>query len=307
MQATWHKNLEHEGIQIEFDGKPSEEIRSKLKSAGFRWSRVQKIWYAKGYNGYAKTVAEQLATYGGEIGEPLSIEEKVERKLERADARVERFTAKAEKAEENAEAFYHEARKMAEIIPLGQPILIGHYSEGPDRRYRARIDKKYDHAHEEFEKAKYYEHRAEASSKTEARMFNLGTTLRRIKKLEAEWRKENSYLEEIAVYRKLNYPADWTQISRKALERHDAEMDRIEHEIDYWKKIVSEKEEKGLKVWKPEDFKVGERISALGRPATVEKVNKKTLKVKYDLEWMNHLDITKVPYDALSQKCKMEA
>jgi hypothetical protein len=26
--------------------------------------------------------------------------------------------------------------------------------------------------------------------------------------------------------------------------------------------------------------------------------------VKFDLEWMNALDITKVPYDALSQKCK---
>lgn len=305
MQATWHKNLEHEGIQIEFDNKPSEEIRSKLKSAGFRWSRVQKIWYAKGYNGYAKTVAEQLATYGGEIGEPLSIEEKVERKLERADARVERFTAKAEKAEENAEAFYHEARKMAEVIPLGQPILVGHYSEGPDRRYRARIDKKYDHAHEEYEKAKYYEHRAEASSKAEARMFNLGTILRRIKKLEAEWRQYYNYIEKKAEYIRMGISEG--PLSRTYLEHNEEEMARIEYEIAYWNKIVSEKEEKGLKVWKPEDFKVGERISANGRPATVEKVNKKTLKVKYDLDWMNALDITKVPYDALSQKCKMEA
>jgi hypothetical protein len=37
------------------------------------------------------------------------------------------------------------------------------------------------------------------------------------------------------------------------------------------------------------------------------KVNPKTLRVKFDLEWMNALnalDITKVPYNALSQKCK---
>lgn len=32
------------------------------------------------------------------------------------------------------------ARDMASVIPMGQPILVGHYSEGRDRRYRARID-----------------------------------------------------------------------------------------------------------------------------------------------------------------------
>jgi len=38
--------------------------------------------------------------------------------------------------------------------------------------------------------------------------------------------------------------------------------------------------------------------------AVIVKVNPKTLRVKFDLEWMNALNITKVPYDALSQKCK---
>lgn len=302
MEAVWRKNLEHEGIEVEFDGKPSEEIRSKLKGAGFRWSWVQKVWYAKGNNGYAKTVAEELAEYGGEIGEPLSIEEKVERKLERADARVERFTAKAEKAEENAEAFYKEARKMSEIIPLGQPILIGHYSEGPDRRYRARIDKKYEHAHEEYEKAKYYERRAEASSNAESRIFNLGTTLRRIKKLEAEWRQYYNYIEKKAEYVRMGISEG--PLSRSYLEHNEEQMERIEHEIAYWKKVVSDM---NLKVWGPDDFKIGERITALGHPATIQKVNKKTLRVKYDLDWMNHMTITQVPYDKLGQKCKMEA
>jgi hypothetical protein len=47
-----------------------------------------------------------------------------------------------------------------------------------------------------------------------------------------------------------------------------------------------------------------QRILAHGRPAVIVKANPKTLRVKFDLEWMNALDITKVPYDALSQKCK---
>lgn len=34
-------------IQIGFEGKPSEEIRNELKSAKFRWSRHNKVWYGR--------------------------------------------------------------------------------------------------------------------------------------------------------------------------------------------------------------------------------------------------------------------
>jgi tRNA U54 and U55 pseudouridine synthase Pus10 len=79
-------------------------------------------------------------------------------------------------------------------------------------------------------------------------------------------------------------------------------MDEVQEQLDYWKKVVAEHEDQGLKVWGPEDFSVGQRILAHGRPAVIVKVNPKTLRVKFDLEWMNALNITKVPYDALSQK-----
>ncbi len=34
------------GIELSFDGKPSEEIRELLKANGFRWNRRSKVWYA---------------------------------------------------------------------------------------------------------------------------------------------------------------------------------------------------------------------------------------------------------------------
>lgn len=40
-------NEEKNGIELRFDGKPSEETRTQLKANGFRWSRPQKMWYAK--------------------------------------------------------------------------------------------------------------------------------------------------------------------------------------------------------------------------------------------------------------------
>jgi hypothetical protein len=64
---------------------------------------------------------------------------------EKKQRRIERLRARAERLNTQANAAVERASKMAEVIPLGQPILVGHHSEGRDRRYRARI-------HSTFEK-----------------------------------------------------------------------------------------------------------------------------------------------------------
>ena len=42
-----NKNEQMNGIEITFNGIPSEETRNALKEKGFRWSRKQKLWYAR--------------------------------------------------------------------------------------------------------------------------------------------------------------------------------------------------------------------------------------------------------------------
>lgn len=42
-----NENKEKNGIEIRFPGKPSEEVRSALKSNGFRWSRRGGFWFNK--------------------------------------------------------------------------------------------------------------------------------------------------------------------------------------------------------------------------------------------------------------------
>ncbi len=279
--AIWRKNLEHEGIEIEFDGKPSDDIRSKLKSNGFRWSRFSKVWYSKGYS-YQVDLANELAEYGGEVGEKLTFAEKMEAKEARAEARAERYSTYAENASKRSDQLYNEAHKMGDIIPLGQPILVGHYSEGRDRRYRDRIQNKFGKSIEEDKKAEYFERRAEAAADFKDRTFNLGTTLRRIEKLEAAIRSNNTS------------------------DRYKA---KFQEEVDYWKAVVKQHEAAGLKVWGKADFKVGEVIVAGGTKARIRRVNPKSLTVEYiepGREWMNALTVTKVPYNSLSQNCKLE-
>ena len=70
-----------------------------------------------------------------------------------AERKAERFREWADKREKKADALHDEAHRMASHIPLGQPILVGHHSEGRDRRYRDRIHNKFGQWIENSEKA----------------------------------------------------------------------------------------------------------------------------------------------------------
>jgi hypothetical protein len=253
-----------------------------------------------------------IATYEGEIGERLTFAEKMESKVEHAAERAERYEGLAEKTHDKASQLYSDAEKMASIIPLGQPILIGHHSERSDRNYRDRIHNKYGKAFETFDKAKEYEEKASTASEYESRIFNVGTTLRRIKKLEAQQRSclldsDRHLLRWSSALARFKAGIDterWDLLSREHLEWNERHYDAPQEQIDYWKGVIAKS---GHKVWSPSDFKKGDRVTIRGSKATITKINQKTIHVKYDEAWINNLNVTKVPYDELSQTCKMEA
>jgi hypothetical protein len=57
---------------------------------------------------------------------------------------------------------------MSSAIPFGQPILVGHHSEGRDRRYRERIEKTYRRGFELQTEAQRLEDAAEAARKNDS-------------------------------------------------------------------------------------------------------------------------------------------
>jgi hypothetical protein len=59
------------------------------------------------------------------------------------EQRAENLHARADWLSSEAIRAGKQAHDMASIIPLGQPIIVGHYSEKGDRAYRARINSKY--------------------------------------------------------------------------------------------------------------------------------------------------------------------
>lgn len=59
---------------------------------------------------------------------------------ERREARAERLRSWADKRDDKAAGAFDSAKTIADGIPFGQPILVGHHSEGHARRDQERID-----------------------------------------------------------------------------------------------------------------------------------------------------------------------
>ena len=78
----------------------------------------------------------------------------------RQEAKRERLQERAAKKRRQSRNLAGEASDMASVIPMGQPILIGHHSEKRDRNYRNRIGRKFEKAHELDKEAGELEARA---------------------------------------------------------------------------------------------------------------------------------------------------
>ena len=78
-------------------------------------------------------------------------------------AKAARFRQLAEKHENIATGRHFAARERLEMIPLGQPILVGHHSEKRHRKVLNRIDRHFAEAKEHHDKAEYFHRRAAAA------------------------------------------------------------------------------------------------------------------------------------------------
>lgn len=119
---------------------------------------------------------------------------------ERREAKRERYEEKARAVRQEADRLYAQAREMASVIPLGQPILVGHHSEGRDRRYRDRIHATYGKAFSAMDKADYYAKKAEnygtggISSDDPKAVEKLREKLAGLEKLQESMRQANTVI-----------------------------------------------------------------------------------------------------------------
>lgn len=255
-----------------------------LKRNGFRWSRNLGSWYlprsrdnsAQRYR--IDPAADQLRAAGFTV--KVTIDEDTRRsfadaeaeRVERAENRAERYGDRADCATDNANALLTKAHDMAARIPFGQPILVGHYSEGRDRRYRDRIHTTEGKGHEENRRAHYWAGRADAAESYERHRKDPARTLRRIAKLEAE---ERSWLRGMDG----DHPGGWDgRIPEQAAEIR-RRLAEVREELTYWREIVAKAEADGFKVWGRSDFAKGDFVRYGSTWFEVLRVNPKSVTV----------------------------
>lgn len=179
------------------------------------WSRKRNCWVSRAKTQTALIYMREILSGlefedGGEQGTRRSFAEQIEAKQERAAGRAERFQDRADKAKANSDQLYTTAHNMADVIPLGQPILAGHHSENSDRRFRSRIADKFQKSFEEQSKAKHYEYRAEIAERIAGgtEYNDPGFLDRRIEEAKAEIRTHRSRLEAASFGPDHNQPVD---------------------------------------------------------------------------------------------------
>ena len=218
-----------------------------------------------------------------------SYAEQIEAKKERAERRHDWQTERAGRLTTEADSRYNTAHKMMEIMQ-GEPVKVGHHSEGRHRRDIERVDNNMRKAFQGYEEAKEAAYKAEATIKNIEHMEQPDVTKRRIEKFETEKRKllrniadSEEKMQQPTWYNWKegrdvpvddNYKAQHTRY----IERLRSDIAEIQEKIDYWQQHLKDT---GAEFYGPSDFKKGDKVMCRHGVAVVERANPKTLSVRY--------------------------
>lgn len=278
-EATYNKATNW--LSITFGGVPSAEVRSELKSQGFRYEPYSKRWRAS-FTTYREDTLKKMAGKVEAINIPVNYA-----------AKAEHAANQAAKHEANADEIYARKQKLQERMS-DEPIHVGHHSE---RHHRADIDRLGNlltKSVEEHKIAEKYQDRAERYGQ-KATGESPDLIYRRIKKLEADKRIMERRLAD-PYYTK--NPADKEHFTRY-LNHYNA---RLEVEREKYKAsggIATDNQQ-----FKPGDIVLTRH--GLGKIATI---SKKTARIRLDSDvgiYTNRKQESLMQVDEIKQKLTEE-
>lgn len=269
-------------------GDGSSEI---LKRHGWRWSRNLGTWYVPRSRDQQPKQHVIDATRGDLAGAGFDVDVEIDAQprptadvvtdqQERATARAERLEQVAQRETQRADSLHARAREKAGHIPFGQPILVGHHSEGRDRRFRAGIARDFDRSHEAAAAAEVAAQRADAA-RTTAREDGPVTVANRIRRLEAEQRRCGRFIE--------------STTDEGRLEVLRTELATIDEHLAYWRGVREEQIRTGRTgLYNQETIAAGDAVRVSGSWWIVKRANAKSVSVHSEgLQ-------TRTPYDNIT-------
>ncbi len=190
------------------------ETYARVKAAGFAWAPKLEQFIAPAWSPHREDLALELA---GEI------EDEDSTLMDRAEDRAERFEAYQERRMQDAERARGAVAAIADHIPTGQPILVGHHSERHARRDQKRIENGMHKAVQLWRTSEYWQTRAQAAIRHAKYKLRPDVRARRIKTLEADKRKQERERDEAAKWLRL-----WDAIDKpESMTRKDGQPSTI--------------------------------------------------------------------------------
>lgn len=193
-------------------------------------------------------------------------------------------------------------RAILDMIPAGQPVLVGHHSEGRHRRDLARADNHRRVGMELSERAEEAARKAKGSRAWQELRKSGPTTKRRIEGLEADRRKVERDMkpcptsgrrakEDVPDGRTFTCPRCYNEVTITDRQVPDhgrrvgpawaaQRLAELDDKLSFWRAYLETLKEAGVFVeYGPDDFKVGGPILVRGRLCLVKKLNRKTVEV----------------------------
>lgn len=156
------------------------ELYDRVRAAGFKWAPKQELFVAPMWTPEREDLLLEIA---GEIGdEDTGL-------VERAEERAGRFDEYSDRRMSDAQRAHDAVRAIADHIPFGQPILIGHHSEKRARRDAEKIQNGMRKTVKLWETSKYWTGRAAGALAHAKYLERPDVRYRRIKSIESDKRK----------------------------------------------------------------------------------------------------------------------
>jgi hypothetical protein len=203
---TFRAVIEHsdDGTLVTGTSREDREVVEQLKRHGFRWSRRLEAWYLP-RNWTEPTRAQRVTALQASLPGAFEVQRSdtprrpaAERETERqtrAAHRAERLDRRAEAAQQRADASYEAAKDLADRIPLGQPILLGHHSQRRHERDLDRINRGIERSYADRQLAEDARAGAARARVVAAGQESIVTIGNRIDRTQAEIRRITRFLE----------------------------------------------------------------------------------------------------------------
>lgn len=269
-----------------------------LKANRWRWGRSIGTWFVPNSRDHLPQTAKiertaaALRSAGYEVTTEIDATHRTTAeveaaKIERQAARVDALDAKANRKQTDADTAWnrHEAH-VARLPEGGEPIKIGHHSEGRHRNAIARADASARRGIEAQHDADRAAERAAAASNTTSARYAPVTVANRIEKLGADIRRlERQILADAYDPEHGFRPATDEQKQARA-KRLGPKLDELRDQLSYWQSVRAQQIADGTATgYSCENVQKGDQVKIRGQWREVVRANRKTVSVPTGYSW----------------------